>query len=75
MSKYVVSMQGEHVWHGVSIKYVLDEVTEENLNLVRELIEKKYNIKVEQFHNYNYWWKANTSDKEVDIYIEEVREL
>lgn len=75
MAKFVISMQGEKVWHNCCMECIISDTTDETLERVREYLSKKYNLEVEEFTNYNGWMKAYTSNKGIEVFLEEVREL
>lgn len=76
MRKYVISLQGENVWHNVLIEYIINNIEEDTLKKVSTLLEDKYNIKIEPFTKVNSSCLiAKTSIINAEVIIEEVEEF
>ena len=75
MAKFVISIQGEHVWHNCQMECIISDTTDETLEKVRKHLSKKYNLEIGEFKIHNGLMKAYTSDKDVEVFLDEVKEL
>lgn len=75
MTRFVVSMQGDGVWHDFINVGIIDDTSEETLTRVRAYLGKRFGIKIEDFGIYRGRIVAKTSREDIEVLVEEVEAL
>lgn len=75
MKSYVVYLHGEGVYQNCFVLCIVHNLMGNTINKIKEVVEEKYNIEVEDFDTKFGSLIARTSRKDVQIVIERVNDL
>lgn len=68
----VATLRGKGVWRECSLFKIIADTQEHTLNNLAKDISSQYRINVSEFHYDHGYLKAQTSNENITIYIEEV---
>ena len=71
-SMFVATLRGKGVWQECSLFKIITDTQESTLNNLAKDISSQYGINVSEFHYNHGNLKAQTSNENITIYIEEV---
>lgn len=71
-SMFVATLRGKGVWRECSLFKIIADTQEHTLNNLAKDISSQYRINVSEFHYDHGYLKAQTSNENITIYIEEV---
>lgn len=72
MILFAVTLRGSYVFHECSIFCLIKDTTEETLKRVKNKIEEKHNLKMDDFSRKYGFLSADTDFHDVRVFIEEV---